>query len=135
MNIKSILSDVDIDANDTETEYQAALEQVMWFINKHLGVPDDKHDIEFIFNRDGIINEVDIMQMLVACGVKIPNEILLHQVPFINDVEKCLELLEDEEKKAMEQYESMMPNNAGQRMTRPVKNAGGTVYGNEDQRK
>lgn len=135
MNIKSILSDVDIDANDTETEYQAALEQVMWFINKELGVPDDKHDIEFIFNRDGIINEVDIMQMLVACGIRIPNELLLHQVPFINDVEKAMELLEAEDKKAMQEYESMMPINAGQRMTRPVKNAGGTVYGNNEQRK
>ena len=141
MNIKSILSDVDIDANDTEIEYQAALEDVLWFVNKHLGVNDDEHDVEVIFNRDGIINEVDIMQMLIAAGVRIPNELLLHQVPFINDVEEALDLLKKEEKEALDAYGGMMPANgaapktAEQRSTRPVKNAGGTVYGNEQQRK
>ena len=140
MNIKSILSDVDIDANDTEIEYQAALEDVLWFVNKHLGVGDDK-EVEVIFNRDGIINEVDIMQMLIAAGVRIPNELLLHQVPFINDVEEAIDLLEQEEKKALDAYGGMMPEAGGlpktanQRSTRPVKNAGGTVYGNEQQRK
>lgn len=138
MNIKSILSDVDIDANDTETEYQAAIEDVLWFVNKHLGVGDDK-EVEVIFNRDGIINEVDIMQMLIAAGVRIPNELLLHQVPFINDVEEALDLLKQEEKEALDAYGGMMPDGlpktANQRSTRPVKNAGGTVYGNEQQRK
>lgn len=140
MNIKSILSDVDIDANDTEIEYQAALEDVLWFVNKHLGVGDDK-EVEVIFNRDGIINEVDIMQMLIAAGVRIPNELLLHQVPFINNVEEALDLLKKEEKEALDAYGGMMPEAGGlpktanQRSTRPVKNAGGTVYGNEQQRK
>jgi hypothetical protein len=139
MNIKSILSDVDIDANDMETEFQAAFEEVMWFVNNHLNL--EEQEIDVIFNRDGIINEVDIMQMLIAAGVKIPNKLLLHQVPFINDVEEALELLKEEEEEALDAYGGILsdtgvnPTTANQRVSRPVKNAGGTVYGNEQQRK
>lgn len=139
MNIKSILSDVDIDANDMETEFQAAFEEVMWFVNNHLNL--EEQEVDVIFNRDGIINEVDIMQMLIAAGVKIPNKLLLHQVPFINDVEEALELLKEEEEEALDAYGGILsdtgvnPTTATQRVSRPVKNAGGTVYGNEQQRK
>lgn len=135
MNIKSILSDVDIDANDMEIEFQAAFDELIWFANKYLGVDDDEHEIDVIFNRDGIINEVDIMQMLIAAGVKIPNKILLHQVPFIDDVEEALELLKEEEQEAMDAYNAALPmtgaqpKTADQRQNRPIKQAGGTVYG------
>ena len=139
MNIKSILSDVDIDANDMETEYQAAFEDLLWFVNRHLGMSDDP-EVEIIFNRDGIINEIEVVQMLVACGVKIPNEILLRQVPFIDDVEEAKDLLKQEEKEMIDAYGGMVApeggqGTAGQRMTRPVKNTGGKSYGNDDQRK
>lgn len=139
MNIKSILSDVDIDANDMETEYQAAFEDLLWFVNRHLGVSDDP-EVEIIFNRDGIINEIEVVQMLVACGVKIPNEVLLRQVPFIDDVEEAKDLLKQEEKEMMDAYGGALPPQGGQgtasqRMTRPVKNTGGKSYGNDEQRK
>ena len=143
MNIKSILSDVDIDANDMETEYQAAFEDLLWFVNRHLGISDDP-EVDIIFNRDGIINEIEVVQMLVACGVKIPNKILLHQVPFIDDVEEALDLLKEEEKEMLDAYGGAIApagdaggveKTADQRNARPVKNAGGTVYGNDEQRK
>lgn len=139
MNIKSILSDVDIDANDMETEYQAAFEDLLWFVNRHLGLSDDP-EVEIIFNRDGIINEIEVVQMLVACGVKIPNEILLRQVPFIDDVEEAKDLLKEEEKEMLDAYGGALPTDgmektADQRNKRPVKNTGGTVYGNDEQRK
>ncbi|MCM1536066.1 MAG: phage portal protein [Clostridium sp.] len=33
MNIQSMYSDIDLDANDMETEYQAAFEEILWFVN------------------------------------------------------------------------------------------------------
>lgn len=33
MNIRSIYSDIDLDANNMEMEFQASLEQLMWFVN------------------------------------------------------------------------------------------------------
>lgn len=141
MNIKSILSDVDIDANDMETEFQAAFEELLWFINIHLNVPEDEaEEVEIIFNRDGIINEIEVMQMLVAAGLKLPNELLLRQVPFVDDVEEAKELLKKEEQEAMDAYGGMVPpaggqGTASQRLTRPVTNTGGKSYGNDEQRK
>lgn len=31
-----IYSDIDLDANDMETELQAAFEEILWFVNAHL---------------------------------------------------------------------------------------------------
>ena len=136
MNIKSILSDVDIDANDMETEFQAAFEELLWFINIHLGVSEeDVENVEIIFNRDGIINEIEVMQMLVAAGLKLPNEILLRQVPFVDDVEEAKDLLKQEEKELMDAYSGMIPQagtekTADQRLNRKINEPGGKPYGN-----
>lgn len=136
MNIKSILSDVDIDANDMETEFQASFEDLLWFVNRHLGVSDDP-EVEIIFNRDGIINEIEVMQMLVAAGLKLPNEILLRQVPFVDDVEEAKDLLKQEEKEMMDAYADALPGQDGvlktadQRLNRKIAQPGGTPYGKQ----
>jgi SPP1 family phage portal protein len=97
MNIQSMYSDIDLDANGMETEFQASLEDLMWFINAHLvntGVGDfSDSDLRFIFNRDMLMNESEIMSTLVACGVELSNETLVSQVPFIDDVKNELERL------------------------------------------
>ena len=36
MNIQSMYSDIDLDANSMETEFQASFEELLWFINVHL---------------------------------------------------------------------------------------------------
>ena len=36
MNIQSVYSDIDLDANNMEIEYQASFEELLWFINAHL---------------------------------------------------------------------------------------------------
>lgn len=36
MNIQFMYSDLDLDANDMETEFQAAFEDILWFVNAHL---------------------------------------------------------------------------------------------------
>ena len=65
MNIKSIFTDIDLDANGMETEFQASLEDLMTFINAHLantGYGDfTGEDVEFIFNRDMLLDEDSII--------------------------------------------------------------------------
>ena len=36
MNIQSMYSDIDTDANDTESEAQATMDDILWFVNCHL---------------------------------------------------------------------------------------------------
>ncbi|MBU3203116.1 phage portal protein [Clostridium algidicarnis] len=61
--LKFLYNDLDLDCNIIETEFQASLEYLLWFINQHLintGQGDyTGENIEFIFNRDTLINETD----------------------------------------------------------------------------
>lgn len=115
MNIKSIYSDIDLDANDMETEFQCALEEVLWFVNKHLNNSEsvEEKDVDVIFNRDGVVNETEIMQMLTNAGVRISNRTLLSQVSFIDDIDEELKQLEKEQQEQIDAYGGGLPMNGG----------------------
>ena len=48
-----------------ECEFQASLEQLRWFIDQHIynttGKDYSEENVDFIFNRDIIINENDVI--------------------------------------------------------------------------
>ena len=117
MTVKTIYADSDLDANNMETEYQCALEELLWFVNQYFentGVGNfNDTELDIIFNRDCIVNESEIMQMLVSAGVRIPNEILLNQVPFIDDIPEAVKLLKQEEKELINAYGDALPNEGG----------------------
>ena len=66
MNIQSMYSDIDLDANGMETEFQAAFEELLWFVNQDLankGKGDfETEEITVIFNRDILINESEAIE-------------------------------------------------------------------------
>lgn len=107
MNLKSMYADIDLDADDTEAEFQIAMEQVLFFVNayfetKGIGNFEDEQ-VRIVFNRDFIVNESQVINDMVALGVRVPNELLIEQLPFINDVEEAVKLLKKEEEAMMEQ--------------------------------
>ncbi|WP_240927599.1 phage portal protein [Paenibacillus thiaminolyticus] len=63
--LRFLYSDLDLDANKIETEFQASLEQLLWFINAHLynttRVDYSNESVEFVFNRDMPIDESEII--------------------------------------------------------------------------
>ena len=60
MNIRSMYSDINLDADDMEMEFQSSLQDLMWFINKYNGlVSNPQSDVTFVFNRDTMTNETD----------------------------------------------------------------------------
>ena len=65
MNIQSMYSDIDLDANDMETEFQAAFEELLWFVNTYLfnAGQGDFYDeeVQIIFNRDMMMDEGQII--------------------------------------------------------------------------
>jgi len=103
MHISAMFNDIDIDANEMEAEFQASLVDLLFFVKAHLantGVGDFSADeIKFTFNRDLMMNQTEILNGLVSAGAKIPNRLLLEQVPFIDDVDAAEELLDEEDKK------------------------------------
>ena len=114
MNILSMYQEIDIDTNDFEAEYQAALEELLYFINVHLSLTGQgdffEEDVKIIFNRDMLMNESEIMDTLTSAGVKISNRTLLSQVPFIDDVDEELEQIKKETEEAMAEYQNAFPN-------------------------
>lgn len=114
MNILSMYQEIDIDTNDFEAEYQAALEELLYFINVHLSLTGQgdffEEEVKIIFNRDMLMNESEIMGTLTSAGVKISNRTLLSQVPFIDDVDEELEQIKKETEEAMAEYQNAFPN-------------------------
>lgn len=108
MNIQSMYSDIDLDANGMETEYQASFEDLLWFINMHLfntGVGDfEGEDVEIIFNRDMMINESEVIDNISKSQGIISDETLVAQHPWVDDPQTELERLEKQKQEDMEQY-------------------------------
>lgn len=109
--IQSMYSDIDLDANSMETEFQAAFEQLLWFVDNHLyntGQGDfENEDAKIIFNRDMMINESEVITNCQNSSGLLSEETLVAQHPWVDDVEKELERMEQQKQKeqeSMEQY-------------------------------
>ena len=66
----------------------------MFFINAYLG---KELDPQITFNRDTMINETEVIDNLVKLGVRLPNELLVSQVPFVDNVQDVLDMLDKEQ--------------------------------------
>ncbi len=100
LNIQSMYSDIDLDANGMETEYQAAFERVIWFLKRHAescGAGDFENDrAEIIFNRDMLINETEVIENCVKSKGIISDETIAAQHPWIDDVKGEMERIRRE---------------------------------------
>lgn len=99
MNIKSMYNDVDIDANTMETQYQAALEQLLWFIDNHLANTKQgdfhKEKVKFAFNRAILINESEIIDNVVKSINVISDETALAKHPWVSDAKEEIEKMKE----------------------------------------
>lgn len=108
MNIQSMYYDIELDTNDTETEFQDAMEQLKWFIDFDINYQGkgnyfDK-EVEFIFNRDMLQDETSIIDNLVKLKGTISDEDIIRQLPFGN----ADKLIENMKKQKEEQKQEMM---------------------------
>lgn len=105
MNIQSMLMDIDLDANEMESEFTYSFNKLLWFVNQHLANTGkgsfESEDVEIIFNRDSIVNENELVSLLLQAGVKISNKTLLSQVPFIDNIENELDQIKKEQEEEM----------------------------------
>lgn len=109
MNIQSMYSDIELDANGIETEFQASFEELLWFVNKHLantGQGDyDDQQVNIIFNRDVLINEIEVIEGLEKSSY-LPLETRLAQHPYVSDVQLEMKRLEEEQRKQMDMHDN-----------------------------
>lgn len=114
MNIQSMYSDIDLDANGIETEYQASFEDLLWFVNVHL-VNNRKGDFEdeqvnVIFNRDILINESEAIKNAVDSMPILSMESIIAQHPWTKNPQLEMERKEKEYQKEQQEYDDYRKN-------------------------
>lgn len=135
MNIQSIFSDIDLDANGTETEYQAAFEEVLWFVNCHLANTGqgnfENEDVDIIFNRDMLISESEIISN-INNSQDLSLESRLANHPWVDDVNAELKRIEEEKQKEMALYPFPSNNPTDPSKTKPNDEGGDVKDGDEE---
>ena len=109
MNIQSMYSDIDLDANNMETEYQAAFEELLWFVNCHfanMGMGDfEGEGVDIIFNRDILISEGEVIDNCQKSVGILSDETIIAQHPWVDDPQAELEKLKKQKEEAMQEME------------------------------
>ena len=101
MNIQSMYSDIDLDANGMETEMQASFDDILWFVDCHLANTgkgnyfDEPADI--IFNRDILINESQVIEDIKNSVGILSKKTLVAQHPYVDDIEEELKRIKEEQ--------------------------------------
>lgn len=111
MNIRSMYTDLDLDADEMELEFQASLQQLMWFVNTfNAATGKPAADVKFIFNRDTMVNEGDTINNCRASMGIISEETIIANHPWVKDSKAELEKVKAER---AEQMQDMMTNYGG----------------------
>lgn len=118
MNIQSMYSDIDLDANAMESEFQASFEQLFWFLSAHLqnsGIANfDLSQVSVTFNRNVLINNSELIQQCKdSVGLVSDRTILAHH-PFVDSVDDELAALKKEKQEDQEVYGNTLPTPARQ---------------------
>lgn len=116
MNIESMYTDIDLDVNAMETEFQAGFEELKWFIDQyliHTGNPDySEENVEFVFNRDIFINEdAKIDNCVKSVGI-ISNKTIITRHPWVTDLEHELAQIEEDKQAELEEMDATMKTQA-----------------------
>ena len=79
----------------------------MFFVRSYLsttGKGNFTEDVKITFNRDIIVSETEIIDNLVKLGVQLPNELLVGQTPFVDNVKDVMDMLKKEREEQVTEY-------------------------------
>lgn len=105
MNINSMYSDIDLDANDLEAEFQASLHHLVDFINAYRSLNSLPiiNSINFIFNRDLPVNQQDTINAIKDSVGILSERTLVANHPFTLNVDEELEQIKKERQETLNQ--------------------------------
>ena len=110
MNIMSMYSDIDLDANEMELEFKSSLHDLMWFVNTYRGLTNQNavEEVDFIFNRDLPINEGDTINNCKNSVGIISNETIIANHPWTTDAAEELAKVKKEQSEVTADF--VVPN-------------------------
>ena len=102
MNIMSMYSDIDLDSNQLEVEYQAAFELMIEFINIAYAIVGGQQvkDVEFIFNRLTPVNESEAINNCRNSVGVLSAETIISNHPWTTSTADEIERIKAEQKEA-----------------------------------
>lgn len=105
MHIQTIYQDIELDAQDMETEYQAAFEDLLWFVDKYLastGQGDfEQEEVDITFNRNTLVNETELIDNCAKSVGLLPMQLILQKHPWVDDVDETIKQIGEEENKEL----------------------------------
>ena len=112
MNIESMYTDIDLDVNAMETEFQAGFEELKWFIDQYLihqGEADyTEEEVTFVFNRDIFINEdAKIENCSKSVGI-VSNKTILTRHPWVTNLEHELRQIEEDKQAELDEMDATL---------------------------
>lgn len=112
MNIESMYTDIDLDVNTMETEFQAGFEELKWFIDQYLihrGKPDyTEEDVTFLFNRDFFINESTKIDNCVKSQGILSDRTIVAMHPWTTNLERELAQKEEDKQAELEEMDAQL---------------------------
>ncbi len=82
-------SDIDLDANGIEMEFQASMEELLWFVNQHLANTGrgnfEGTEVKVIFDRDVLINETEVINNCKNSVGILSDETIVKMHPWVSD--------------------------------------------------
>lgn len=110
LNIRSMYSDIDLDANNMEIEFKAAFDDLLFFVNAHLANTGqgnfDGEAVTVIFNRDILVNETEAIENCGKSAGIISNETIVKQHPWVDDPEEELKRIKAEKEEAAQEIDA-----------------------------
>ena len=108
MNIQSMYSDIDLDANSMETEFQASFEELLEFVHIYF-INQGKGDftgseVNIIFNRDIMLNESEVIDNCSKSLGILSDETIISQHPWVTDVKGEIERKKTEKQENLDEY-------------------------------
>ena len=101
MNLRSMYSDIDLDADMMETQFQAGFDELLWFIDQYLlnaGAGDfTNEDVVFTFDRNMIVNDGDTINNIRNSDGIVSRKTLLAHHPYVTNVQQELDCLQEEQ--------------------------------------
>ena len=112
MNIESMYTDIDLDVNAMETEFQAGFEELKWFVDQYL-IHTNKgnyteEEVSFVFNRDIFINEDAKIDNCVKSKGVISDKTIIARHPWVTNLEHELAQIEEDKQAELEEMDATM---------------------------
>ena len=112
MNIESMYTDIDLDVNAMETEFQAGFEELKWFIDNYLQHKGEKdyteEEVNFVFNRDIFINEDAKIDNCVKSAGIISNKTIVANHPWVTNLEHELSQIEEDKQTELDEMDATL---------------------------